>query len=74
MRAQHASSHLDFVAAQSALSRRHVLERPLPEGLMARFDQSAHASLEAQAAIEAADTIDFETFRQQYLDPAQLQG
>ncbi|HEY1398431.1 glutamate--cysteine ligase [Roseateles sp.] len=74
MRAQHESSHLAFVAAQSELSRRHVLERPLPDGLMARFDQSAHASLEAQAAIEAADTVDFETFRQQYLDPAQLRG
>ena len=74
MRAQHESSHLAFVAAQSELSRRHVLERPLPDGLMARFDQSAHASLEAQAAIEASDTVDFETFRQQYLDPAQLRG
>ncbi|OWQ44418.1 glutamate--cysteine ligase [Roseateles noduli] len=74
MRAQHASSHLAFVAAQSEVSRRHVLEQPLPDGLMTRFDQSARASLEAQAAIEAADTIDFETFRQQYLDPAQLRG
>ncbi|WP_431053151.1 glutamate--cysteine ligase [Roseateles sp. L2-2] len=74
MRAQHASSHLAFVAAQSEASRRHVLEQPLPDGLMTRFDQSARASLEAQAAIEAADTIDFETFRQQYLDPAQLRG
>ncbi|MFX1682403.1 glutamate--cysteine ligase [Mitsuaria sp. CC2] len=74
MRAQHESSHLAFVAAQSELSRRHVLEQPLPDGLMTRFDQSARASLEAQAAIEAADTIDFETFRQQYLDPAQLRG
>ncbi len=46
----------------------------MPDGLMTRFEQSARASLEAQAAIEAADTVDFETFRQQYLDPAQLQG
>ncbi|WP_431266667.1 glutamate--cysteine ligase [Roseateles chitinivorans] len=74
MRAQHESSHLAFVAAQSEVSRRHVLEQPMADGLMARFDQSARASLEAQAAIEAADTVDFETFRQQYLDPAQLQG
>ncbi|WP_431260777.1 glutamate--cysteine ligase [Roseateles chitinivorans] len=74
MRAQHESSHLAFVAAQSEVSRRHVLEQPLPDGLMTRFDQSARASLEAQAAIEAADTVDFETFRQQYLDPAQLRG
>jgi glutamate--cysteine ligase len=74
MRERHENSHLGFVAAQSDAARRHVLEQPLPEGLMARFEKSARASLEAQAAIEAADTIDFETFRQQYLDPAQLQG
>ena len=55
-------------------ARDHVLDLPVAEGLMARFEQSARASLDAQAAIEAADTIDFETFRQQYLDPAQLRG
>ncbi|WP_343638356.1 glutamate--cysteine ligase [Roseateles sp.] len=74
MRERHDNSHLGFVAAQSETARRHVLEQPLPDGLMTRFEQSARASLEAQAAIEAADTVDFETFRQQYLDPAQLQG
>ncbi|MDH0868176.1 glutamate--cysteine ligase [Mitsuaria sp. GD03876] len=74
MRAEHANSHLKFVATQSEGTRRHVLAQPLPEGLMTRFEQSARASLDAQAAIEAADTVDFETFRQQYLDPAQLRG
>ena len=74
MNAGHRCSHLDFVAARSEAARAHVLAQPMPEGLMARFEQSARASLEAQAAIEAADTVDFETFRQQYLDPAQLRG
>jgi len=74
MSAGHRCSHLDFVAARSEAARAHVLAQPMPEGLMARFEQSARASLETQAAIEAADTVDFETFRQQYLDPAQLRG
>ncbi len=74
MRAGHRFSHLDFVAARSVAARDHVLDLPVAEGLMARFEQSARASLDAQAAIEAADTVDFETFRQQYLDPAQLRG
>nr|WP_067060999.1 glutamate--cysteine ligase [Roseateles chitosanitabidus] len=74
MSAAHASSHLDFVAARSAQAREHVLAQPAPAGLDERFADSARASLERQAAIEAADTLDFETFRQQYLDPAQLRG
>ncbi len=74
MRAGHRCSHLDFVSTQSEAARRHLLALPMPQGLMARYEESARASLEAQAAIEAADTVDFETFRQQYLDPAQLMG
>ncbi|UXH77502.1 glutamate--cysteine ligase [Roseateles amylovorans] len=74
MQADHGSSHLSFTAAQSAWARDQVLAQPTPDGFMDRFEASARASLEAQAAIEAADTLDFETFRQQYLNPAQLAG
>ncbi|OWQ83372.1 glutamate--cysteine ligase [Roseateles aquatilis] len=74
MKARHASSHLDFVAAQSVIARREVLAQPMSEALMERFAKSAQNSLDAQAAIEAADTMDFESFRQRYLEPTQLRG
>ena len=74
MREQHEQSHLRFVLAQSQQARQQVLGLPMPEGLMQRYAESARASLAAQAAIEAADTLDFETFRQHYLAPAQLRA
>ena len=72
MQEQHQASHLRFIAAQSEWARQQVLDQPAPADLMERFEASVRHSLEAQAAIEAADTLDFETFRQQYLDPAHL--
>lgn len=72
MQTEHESSHLGFIGRQSAWARQHVLDQPAPAGLMERFDASARESLQKQAEIEAADTMDFETFRQQYLDPANL--
>ncbi|SEL72707.1 glutamate-cysteine ligase [Roseateles sp. YR242] len=72
MRAHYASSHLQFIAAQSEWARQLVLAQPAPEGLMERFEASVRKSLDTQAAIEAADTLDFESFRQQYLDPSHL--
>ncbi len=72
MQAEHGSSHLGFIARQSEWARQTVLDQPTPPGLMERFETSVRQSLEKQAEIEAADTMDFETFRQQYLDPAHL--
>ncbi len=74
MQQGHGSSHLAFIEAQSTWARDQMLTQPLSDDRMARFEASARASLDAQAAIEAADTVDFETFRQQYLNPAQLAG
>lgn len=72
MQAAHGSSHLSFIARQSEWARQTVLDQPTPPGLMERFETSVRQSLDKQAEIEAADTMDFETFRQQYLDPAHL--
>ena len=36
------------------------------------FEAEAQASLDQQRAIEAADTIPFETFRQDYVSPKRL--
>ncbi|WAC73355.1 glutamate--cysteine ligase [Roseateles sp. SL47] len=72
MQERHHASHLQFIGSQSEWARRLVLDQPAPEGLMERFEASVRRSQEAQAAIEAADTLDFETFRQQYIDPAHL--
>ncbi|MCH7344550.1 glutamate--cysteine ligase [Pelomonas sp. CA6] len=72
MREKHDNSHLAFVLAQSQQARDTVLAQPLPEGLMARFAQAAADSVDAQKRIEAADRLDFEAFRQDYVSPAQL--
>lgn len=74
MTREHGASHLGFIAERSAQARAAALALPMADDLMTRFEASARASLEAQAAIEAADTLDFEQFRQRYLDPAQLAG
>jgi glutamate--cysteine ligase len=46
--------------------RAHFLAKTLPPGRQAELDRVASASLERQAAIEAADDVDFETFLATY--------
>jgi glutamate--cysteine ligase len=38
----------------------------------ALFEREAQESLDRQRAIEAADTVPFETFRQDYVSPKRL--
>lgn len=61
------SSYLRFVLARSASHRDHLRALPFPPEAAARHARLAAESHASQRAIEAADTVPFETFRQQYL-------
>ena len=47
--------------------RQHLLAQPLPADVREAFATMARESFVEQADIEAADTGDFETWRQQYI-------
>jgi glutamate--cysteine ligase len=61
-----------FVLAESLLHRATLLNLPLPPRIEDDFANLARASAAKQRQIEAADRIDFETYRQRYLDPQNL--
>ena len=63
---------IDFMTAQSAKARDALLSMPWTAAQQARFEQMSRDSVAAQAAIEAADTLTFEEWRQRYMDPASL--
>ncbi len=72
MREQHADSFLDFSLAQSKHTQRELLALPWSQQQQARFEALAAQSWSKQRAIEAADTLPFETYRQQYLASERL--
>jgi glutamate--cysteine ligase len=72
MQSGHGGSHAGFVRAHSLRTRAHMLELDLPPDVAARLGELARESLAKQALIEAADTMPFETYRQQYLAPERL--
>jgi len=72
IRTQHAGRFDAFGLACSQDVKRSLLSQPLPEAERAVWQAQAQASLAEQAQIEAADTLDFEAFRQRYVDPAGL--
>jgi glutamate--cysteine ligase len=72
MQRNHGGSYVRFVLAESLLHRATLLALPLSPQVEDEFRQLAHASLAKQRQIEAHDRIDFETYRQRYLDPANL--
>ncbi|MBL8307185.1 MAG: glutamate--cysteine ligase [Rubrivivax sp.] len=65
-------SHVQFVRAQGEQVRNHFLGLPWAPEHQAAFSAMARVSVERQAAIEAADEGDFETFRRDYLAPERL--
>ena len=67
MEQSHDRSHLRFGLAQSLRHRKHLLELPWAAAAQARHARLAEESRRAQAQIEAADTVPFETYRRQYL-------
>ena len=67
-------SHIAFIRAQAEQTRNHLLGLPWTAAQQAASELAAQQSVAQQRAIEAADTVDFEAFRQAYLAPERLQA
>ncbi len=72
MRKDFDSSYVGFVRAQSQQTRNLMLGLPWSDAQEQRFEAMAAESMAAQQRIEAADTMPFEIYRQQYLSPHRL--
>lgn len=72
MAAQHDNSFSAFVRAQSEATRRNLLGLPWSAEQQAQFDRMTQTSIDAQKRIEAADSLPFESYREQYVSPARL--
>jgi glutamate--cysteine ligase len=72
MQRNHGGSYVRFVLAESLVHRATLLNLPLPARIEDEFSNLARASAAKQRQIEAADRIDFETYREKYLDPQNL--
>jgi glutamate--cysteine ligase len=72
MTADFGGSHDAFTRAHSLRTREHMLALDLPPAAAAKMAGLAAESLAEQARIEAADTMPFEIYRQQYLAPERL--
>ena len=74
MARNHGNSHVRFTLAESLAHRGTLIGIPLNADVEDRFAKLARESLEKQRKTEAADRIDFETYRQRYLNPELLQA
>ena len=74
MARNHANSHVRFTLAESLAHRGTMMGIPLRPQDEERFARLAKESLEKQKKIEAADRVDFETYRQRYLNPELLRA
>jgi glutamate--cysteine ligase len=72
MATHHDDSFIGFVRGQSAITHEHLLALPWSAAQQARHEQMAARSLDDQRAIEAADTLPFEIYRQEYVSPDRL--
>lgn len=70
----HDKSYVAFALAQSLRHRRSLQDLRFAEDLNDRYARMAEESLAAQRRIEAADSVPFETYRQQYLSKDLLSG
>jgi glutamate--cysteine ligase len=71
---QHHRSYPQFALAKSLEHARTLETLPFPREIRAHYERLAQESLEKQSAIEAADTVPFETYRQRYLAPESLKA
>jgi glutamate--cysteine ligase len=71
---QHGDSFLAFGLAQSAAHRAFIRGLHASPEDVARFAEMARTSRREQAEIEAADTMSFETYRQNYLAQPLMAG
>ena len=72
MASEHGNSFAAFSLAQSQQTKAKLLKLPLPGSLQVRMEALVRQSLRDQAAVEAADSIPFEQYRQQYMSPERL--
>jgi glutamate--cysteine ligase len=66
------NSFLGFTRAQSKQTKSKLLALPFSAAQQARFAALSEQSLQDQKAIEAADSMPFEMYRQQYISPERL--
>ncbi len=67
-----ANSFIAFTRAQSRQAKAKLLALPFTGTQQARFAGESEQSIQDQKAIEAADTIPFEVYRQQYVSSERL--
>jgi glutamate--cysteine ligase len=72
MHAAHDDSFVAFARAQSLQAHGQLLSLPWSAKQQARYEAMAAQSLADQRAIEAADSLPFEIYRQEYTSPARL--
>jgi glutamate--cysteine ligase len=72
IRRRHEGSFARFALAWSRQHRSALLAEPLPAEAAAALARMAEGSLEEQRAIEAADSVPFEAYRQRYLSTEML--
>jgi len=73
MKRDHNDSFIGFGRAMSEQTKAKLLKLPYAGSLQARMEAAARQSVADQAAVEVADAIPFEVFRQQYISPERLQ-
>jgi glutamate--cysteine ligase len=69
----HGGGYTPFLRALGEQTRSQLLALPWPAEQQALFESMASDSVAARMALEAADVMDFETYRQDYLSPARLE-
>ncbi len=73
MQRDHQNGFVPFIAAQSVQTRESLLNLPFTAEQEARFSAMTAQSVQAQKAIEAADTMPFDVYLPQYLSPDRLE-
>ncbi len=72
MHEHHGDDFLAFALAQSAVTRQHLLSLDWSGEQQVRYEAMAVQSEQSQRDIEAADTLPFEIYRQEYISPKRL--
>jgi len=72
MARDHDNSFSAFSLVQSELTKARLLKLPWTGGMQARMEALVRQSVADQAAVEAADSLLFEQYRQQYISPERL--
>jgi glutamate--cysteine ligase len=72
MQESHDNCFVDFIRTRSINTRNSLLALPWSGAQQARFEALTQKSLDDQRAIEVADTMTFEAYREQYVAPERL--